>query len=146
MVQDLIFATTPTSLAETVHDVAGVDRTASITTATPATAPWIAAGTSTNTPAFANYQMADTTNPTWKTPATSYGNAATVTALASNLFTLTATITNGSGSNITYKEIGLAVTVATYQFLLAHDQVNGGTGYTVSPTGQLQVTYTATFS
>ena len=73
--------------------------------------------------------------------------AATVnTTLSSNTFTITATITNGGTANITYKEVGLANTIATFQFLLAHDQVNGGTGYVVSASGTLAVTYTGTFT
>ena len=75
------------------------------------------------------------------------------TGLATNTgytFTVTATITNSSGGNLLYKEIGLAVTVthsaSPYYFLLCHDQVNSGSGYTVSNSGTLSVTYTGTFT
>lgn len=131
--------------AVTISDVSNTGR--SLTANDAATAPFIVAGTTATAPAFTDYALGDgTTNTNYKSNS-SYAQAATVnTTLSSNTFTITATITNGGTANITYKEVGLANTIATFQFLLAHDQVNGGTGYVVSASGTLAVTYTGTFT
>lgn len=130
--------------AESIVDVTNTARALSANDA--ATAPYIVAGTTSTAAAFTDYALGDgTTNTDYKTNG-NYAQSATINAISSNTFTVTATITNASGSSITYREIGLANTIATYQFLLAHDIPNGSTGYTVSNNGTLQVTYTATFT
>ena len=113
-------------------------------------APFIVAGLTGTAATFADYALGDGTSNTNYHANSSYAQAATVNAIASNTFTVTATITNSSGGNLLYKEIGLAVTVthtaSPYYFLLCHDQVNSGSGYTVSNSGTLSVTYTGTFT
>jgi hypothetical protein len=59
---------------------------------------------------------------------------------------VTGTITNSSGSDITYKEIGLTIVMQTWIFLITHDTINAGAGYLVSNGGTLAVTETFTFS
>jgi hypothetical protein len=114
-------------------------------------APVVVAGTTGTAPAFSNYALGDgTTNTDYHTTGSSYCDVGTVNAITSNTFTVTGTITNGSVGDILYKEIGLAVTVthsaSPYYFLLAHDYLNSGSGYTVSAGGTLAITYTATFT
>ena len=113
-------------------------------------APYVVAGLTGTAPAFTDYALGDGVSNTNYHSNSSYAQAGTVNAISSNTFTVTATITNASGGNLLYKEIGLAITVthsaSPYYFLLAHDQVNAGTGYTVSNGGTLTVTYTATFT
>jgi hypothetical protein len=62
---------------------------------------------------------------------------------AAGNFTVTGTITNSSGSTITYSELGLMMTNGANVFLLTHDVF---TGVPVSTTGTLAVTYTITNS
>ena len=113
-------------------------------------APYIVAGVTGTAPAFTDYALGDGTTNTNYHANGSYAQAGTVNAISSNTFTVTGTITNGTAGNVTYKEIGLAVTVthsaSPYYFLLCHDQVNAGTGYVVSNGGTLTVTYTGTFT
>lgn len=61
-------------------------------------------------------------------------------------FTVTGTITNGSGGTITYGEIGIYLTISSHVFMVCHDIINGATGFPVSNTGTLAVTYTITNS
>lgn len=131
--------------ATTVPDVTNTNRSISANTA--ATAPYIVAGTTGTAPAFTNYALGDGTTNTNYHSNGNYAEAATVTAtLSSNTCTIAATITNASGSNITYKEVGMAITAGGNYFLVTHDQVNSGTGYVVSNSGTLSITYTGTFS
>jgi hypothetical protein len=64
----------------------------------------------------------------------------------SGTFTITGTFTNSSLGNETYGNIGITITNATSTFMMAHDRTNGGTGYPVSPSGTVAVTYTVTVS
>ncbi len=61
----------------------------------------------------------------------------------SGSFTVTGTITNTSGSSITYSEIGLQMTLGANSYLLTHDVF---TGVVVSYTGTLSISYTVTNS
>jgi hypothetical protein len=62
----------------------------------------------------------------------------------SGSFTVTGTITNSSGSTITYSELGIEMTdAASHVYLLTHDVF---TGVPVSNTGTLAITYTITNS
>ncbi len=131
--------------AETIADVGNSARSISANSAS--TAVYVVAGTTAANPAaFTDYALGDGVTHTDYKSTGNYANTGTVNAISGTAYTITSTITNGSGSSITYKECGLATTVATWQFLHAHDQVNGTTGYTVSASGTLQVTYTSTFT
>ena len=131
--------------AQTITDT--TDTARSLTVNSAATVPMIVAGTGSTAAAFTDYALtAIATGGTYGGSNSSGNQAATVNAISSNTFTVTGTITNSSGSAITYAEVGMACTVSTYTFLLAHDIPNGSTGYTVSNGGTLAVTYTATFT
>jgi hypothetical protein len=69
--------------------------------------------------------------------------AATVNAISGSSFTVTGTITNGSGSTINYAEVGIYVTNAAHIFCLARDAF---TALPVSDQGTLAVTYTFSFT
>lgn len=133
---------------QSVKTVSNVSQAISV--ADVPSAPTVVAGTTGTAPAFTDYALGDgTTNTDYHTNS-AYCQAGTVNAIASNHFTVTGTITNNSAGAITYKEIGQAVTVThsatAYYFLLAHDQVNAGTGYLVSINGTLAITYTYTYT
>jgi hypothetical protein len=125
--------------AETITDVTNTGRSISANSAS--TAIYINAGTGTTAAAFTDYKLT-TTSSTYNSNG-SYSQAGTVNAISSNTFTITATITNNSGSTIAYSEVGLSNTAATYQFLLSHDVF---TALNVSNNGTLAVTYTLTFT
>jgi hypothetical protein len=121
--------------AVTVTDEGNTGRALTVNNA--ATLPRILAGTGATAAAFTDYKMQ-----TWTDDA-NHRIGATINAVGSGTFTMTGVITNGSGGDIAYSEVGIDITIATYLFLLAHDV---GTAYTVSPTGTLTVTYTWTFT
>jgi len=60
--------------------------------------------------------------------------------------TITGTFSNGAVVNETAGNVGIEVTAGGVKFLMAHDNINGGTGYVVSPSGTVAVTYTITVS
>jgi len=130
--------------SQTVTDVTNAARSISANSAS--TAIYVVAGLTGTAAAFADYALGDGTAHTDYKSNSSYAQSGTVNAISGTTFTITATITNVSGGNLLYKEVGFSCTSATFQFLLAHDQVNGGTGYTVSNNGTLAVTYTLTFT
>jgi hypothetical protein len=140
LVQLNILATLPAAL----NDTSGTSRT--LTPVNSAvTAPYIWAGTGATAPAVTDYQMQTTVNDS------SHKVAATVNAISdwsgsSGSFTVTGTISNTSGGDITYKEIGIIVTCLTWNFLISHDTINAGSGYLVSNGGSLAVTETFTYS
>lgn len=125
--------------AETITTTSNVAEALTVNNA--ATAPTIVAGTGTTAAAVTDYNLQS------QSSGTSGSVAATINAYSgsgtSGHYTITGTITNSSGGNITYSEVGLEVTVATYVFLLTHDVF---TGLVVSNLGTLAVTYTLTFS
>lgn len=128
--------------AESITDTTNTSR--SLTVNSAATVPMIVAGTGTTAAAFTDYALSSIASGGTYGGSNSSGNqAATVNAISSNTFTVTATITNTSGSTIAYSEVGMAVTVATYTFLIAHDVF---TALNVSNNGTLAVTYTLTFT
>jgi hypothetical protein len=112
-----------------------------------ASAPTICTGTGSTTPDVDDFVIE---TPVTDTPAGTGKIAATINAYSGGTttgsFTITGTITNGSAADITYKEIGMEVTIATYVYLVLHDLVNGATGYLVSVSGTLACTYTITNS
>lgn len=128
--------------AESITDVTDTARSIAVNSAS--TVLYINAGTGTTAAAFTDYKLTTTSSSYGSTsPNTSYQEAGTVNAISSNTFTVTGTITNTSGATITYSEVGMSVTVSTYQFLISHDVF---TGLSVSNNGTLAVTYTLTFT
>lgn len=125
--------------AQTISDTGGTGR--SIGANSAVSAPVVVAGTSTTAA-----QVTDT-----NLGAQSAGGAGSQTAVmgaysgsgTSGSFTVTATITNGSGGAITYGEVGLKITAATFTFLIARDILSPT--IPVSNTGTLAVTYTLTW-
>jgi hypothetical protein len=107
------------------------------TSATTGSSPAINAGTGSTAAAFTDYNLQS------QSASTSGTEAATVGSISSNTFTVTATITNGSGSTITYAEVGIQVTVNSHVYLITHDVFSG---LAVSNGGTLAVTYTFTFT
>lgn len=127
-----------------VIDVSNTSRTIAPNSA--ASALYVVAGLSSTTPAFTDYALGDgLANTDYKSDG-NYAKSATLAAAVGASFSATGTITNGSASIITYKEIGLAITVGGHQFFLGHDLTNGVTGFPVSPAGNMVVIYTGTFS
>jgi len=130
-----IFATSPGASA--MKDTSGNTHAVAANTATGTVQ--IVAGASNTAPTGADYAL--------NTPiAGSSGYvAATVSAYSAGSFTLTGNITNSTGGNQNYGEIGVVVTVATYVYLLTHDYANQTSPYTaylVSNGGTLAVTVT----
>ena len=119
----------------TIKDTGGTGRT--VTAYSTVSAQQIVAGTGTTAATFADNVLQA------QSASTSGYVSATMNAISGSTFTITGTITNGSGSTINYAEIGLYVTMNTWIFMLAHDVF---TALPVSATGTLGVTYTATFS
>jgi len=127
-----------------ITDVSNTPR--SVAPNSAASALYVVAGLSSTTPAFSDYALGDgLANTDYKSDG-DYAKAATLAAAVGASFTVQGTIANGSGSIITYKEIGLAITVGGHQFFLGHDLTNGTTGFPVSPAGNMVVIYTGTFS
>lgn len=130
---------------QTITDIGNTGRAVTINQAT--TAMTLVAGTSGTAPAFTDYKIGAPANP----QSTASYNTTTITVNAiSNgppgTETITGTITNTSGGNLTYAEVGIQVTNSTWIFLVAHDTVNSGTGFVVSQNGTLALTYTATIT
>ncbi len=131
--------------AVNILDVNNTNRSVSAGNSGGAIPPYIVAGTGATGPNFNDYNLQTfgggaTSN---YNVATNYSAQALVGAIsANNNLSITATITNSSGATITYKEVGLVMTSATFQFLICHDTVNAGAGFPVSATGTLTVTYT----
>jgi hypothetical protein len=146
-IQANIMVTTPTSLSETLNDVQGVNKASSISTGQAMTTPVIVGGTTSTGSTFADYALGDgTTNTDYKTTSY-YCNTATIHALTSNTYTVTSTLTNSGSPAISFAEVGMAITAATFQFLLLHDAPLTGGPFNVSGGGgTLAVTYTLTFT
>jgi hypothetical protein len=131
--------------SQTVRDTSNATHTvaAGFTTS----APKIVTGTGSTTPAVGDFAIQ---TPVTDTPAGTGQIAATVgtyvPGTTTGAFPITGTITNGSAADITYKEIGMTVIIATYVYLVLHDLVNGVTGYLVSIGGTMACTYTITNS
>lgn len=68
------------------------------------------------------------------------------TALSSNAYTITGTITNGSGSTISYNEVGIYATANSQIYCWCHDAPLSGGPYSVSNSGTLAITYTHTWT
>ena len=132
LLQTNIFALTSASITDTGNTV----RTVNANQAT--TAPTVVAGTGSTAPALADYKLQS------QSASTSGTQAGTINAISTNTFTVTATITNSSGSTITYAELGMTVVNSTWTFLIAHDTINSGTGFPVSNGGNMSCTYTLT--
>lgn len=124
---------------ETIKDTAGTGNAISANSA--ATSPTIVAGTGTTAAAVTDYAL--------QTPVSGSSGSVGATVGApsgsgtSGTITITGTITNSSGSNITYSEVGIEITVGGNTYLISHDVF---TGLTVSNGGTLAVTYTLTYS
>ena len=131
--------------SQTVKDTSAATHT--VAAGFTASAPTIATGTGSTTPAVGDYVIQ---TPVTDTPAGTGKIAATVGSYTpgttTGAFVITGTITNGSAGDITYKEIGIEVTIATFVYLVLHDLVNGATGYLVSIGGTMACTYTITNS
>ncbi len=125
--------------AQTITNTSGTGESIAVNSAS--TSPTILAGTGTTAAAVTDYALQTPTS------GSSGSIAATINAYSgsgtSGNFTVTGTITNTSGSTITYSEVGIEVTVSTYTFLITHDVF---TGLSVSNNGTLAVTYTITFT
>jgi len=130
LIQTNIFNT-----AQTITDTGNTNRSVAANSA--ATLPRILGGTGTTAAAFTDYKMQ-----TWTDDA-NHRVAATINPLSGSSFTITGVITNNSGSDIAYAEVGVDVTVGGWLFLLGHDV---GTAYIVSTGGTLTVSYAAAFS
>lgn len=126
-----------------IKDTGGTNRSPSANSA--ASALTIVAGTSTTTPTVADNALGAPVS-----GSSGYTTSVTVALVgetgASGSISLTGTITNATGSNINYGEVGITVTVATFVFLLLHDlaQTSAPYYYQVSPNGTLAVNYTLT--
>ena len=121
--------------AESIKDTSGTTHS-SLAPALPSAVNFLA-GTSTTAAAFTDYVLGAPTSG-------SSGTATcTINAYSGSSFTVTATITNSSGSSVSYAEIGIAVTVSGYIFLVTHDV---GTAYPVSNGGTLNCTETGSYS
>lgn len=111
------------------------------------TAVKIVAGSGTTTPAFGDYAVES------QLATTSGSITATVNVTITNnttngTFTITGTFTNSTGSNATYGNIGIYAveTNGPHTFMYAHDLTNGSSGYVVSPSGTVAVSYVITIS
>ncbi len=124
--------------AQSVKDTTNTARALSANSA--ASALTIIAGSGTTTPAFTDYSL------TTAISGSSGTVSGTANAISGTSFTVTGTLTNSSGGDLTYAEIGITVTVATYVFLLTHDLTNGSTGYVISNGGTGATTITFSFS
>ena len=136
-----IFATA--SATNAAIDVTGTTHTISANTATSAIV--LAAGSGLTAPVFGDNAIQS------QLASTSGSISATVNNTITNLtssgtFTITGTFTNSIGTPQTYGNIGIEVTAGGNTYLVSHDQTNGGTGYLVSPSGTVAVTYTVTVS
>jgi len=128
-----------------IKDTGGTGRNVGANSAS--TILMIVAGTSGTAPAFADNALGAIASGGSYGGSNSSGNqAATSGAPSTNTFTVTAIVTNISAGIILYKEIGVAVTVGGNTFLICHDTVNGGLGFSVSINGTLTVTYPGTFT
>lgn len=125
--------------AESILDTGNTSRSISANTSTGTVR--IVAGTGSTAAAVTDYALQTPTS-----GASGYV-AATINAYSgsgtSGAFTVTGTITNTSGSTITYSEVGVTIVASTYTFLLTHDVF---TGLAVSNNGTLATTYTLTYS
>jgi len=123
-----------------IKDTGGTSRSLSANTAVSALT--LIAGTGTAAASVADNALTTAT-------AGASGNTTSLTISTatetgtSGSFTIVGTITNTSGGNINYAEVGLTITAATFVFLITHDVF---TALTVSNNGTLQVTYTMTNS
>lgn len=129
-----------------IKDTSNATHTISANTATSAVG--IRAGSGVTTPVFSNYVIE---TPLTNSPAGTGLIAATVNNTITDnstngTFTITGTLTNGTAGNLTYGNIGIEVTAATFVYLVSHDQTNGASGYVVSASGTVAVTYTITVS
>ena len=133
-----IFDTSPGTNA--MKDTSGNTHTVSANSATGTVQ--VVAGSSNTAPTAADYAL--------NTPvAGSSGYVAATCTYATGSLTITGNITNSSGGNLNYGEIGVVVTVATYIYLLTHDYANQTSPYTaylVSNGGTLACTITLTNS
>jgi hypothetical protein len=66
------------------------------------------------------------------------------TSSSTTTFLIVGTMTNSTAGNETWGNIGIYGTFDSNIYLLAHDQTNGATGYVVSASGTVAVTYTIT--
>lgn len=134
LVQNNILAT-----AEAVTDTGNASRSLSANSAT--SVPRIVAGIGATAAAYNDYALQT------PTAGTSGYVAATINAASGSgtscSFTVTGTITNTSGSSVSYGEVGITIVCATYTFLLCHDVFSA---LPVSNNGTLAVTYTLTYS
>ena len=129
-----LFDTTQTTV---VKDTGGTARTVSANTAI--TGVNIVAGTGGTTAAVTDYQLGAIVS----SPAGAGTQAATVGTVntTTGVVLLTANM-NGPSSTTTYKEIAIYVTTASYTFQVARDYYSSG--WPVSTTQYLAVTYTIT--
>lgn len=137
-----------------IKDTSNTSQTIAANTAT--TSVNLVAGDGVTAVQYTDYQIQGTggaTDPTFNgdSPIVASVNN-TITPLpgggpyTSGIFTITGTFTNSSLGNETYGNIGITITNATSTFIMAHDRTNGATGYPVSPSGTVAVTYTVTVS
>lgn len=81
--------------------------------------------------------------PTYVGTASANGTINTSTS-STTTFLIVGTMTNSTAGNETWGNIGIYGTFDSNVYLLAHDQTNGGSGYVVSASGTVGVTYTIT--
>jgi hypothetical protein len=100
----------------------------------------IVAGTGTTAASVADYMLG-----TAVSGSSGYIGSPTIGSLTetgtSGSFTVAGIITNSSAALITYSELGVVVTIATYIYLILHD-VTSSPYWPVSVGGTLAVTYT----
>jgi hypothetical protein len=127
---------------QTITDTSNA--THSVTANSAVSAPTLVAGSGTTTPAVSDYKLQTQLSGTsgYTTSVTSGGSL--TESGSSGTYTITGTITNGSGGNLTYAEIGMTVTIGGNVFLILHDLTNGASGYVVSNGGTCAITYTIT--
>src|SRR5271169_3162503 len=101
---------------ETMQDVTGASNPETANTAI--TAVNIHAGSGVTAPSFTDFQI--------ETPLSNTGTTAFVTAvmhaISGAAFTVTGTLTNSTGSTITYGNLGLEITLNSHTYLVTHDQ------------------------
>ena len=81
--------------------------------------------------------------PTYVGTASANGTINTSTS-STTTFLIVGTMTNSTLGNETWGNIGIYGTFDSNVYILAHDQTNGASGYVVSASGTVQVTYTIT--
>jgi len=133
------FATTGTPVNTTANTAEDITANSAVSAVT------IMAGSGTSAPnAATDYVIQSALPGTDGSVAASCTAAFTSSTASLTAFQLTCTMTNAQVTPETYGNIGIYITAGGHTYMLAHDQTNGATGYPVSPSGTVVVTYTIT--